>query len=531
MADWEEISLSSPVAELGREREQGRDSTNDLDLSDDALGVLHTEHGILQILEEDEGSPNAHALSLDNIISESIPSELFDTQSELVGAYFAIVCPIFSTFDSEQNLFRTFVSQRWQSSISMFYAIMSMAAAKLTWTSPDMKLQALQYQSLALSNLYSDVCGASGWTTELLFVVLMLGLSTSWHDITDLGIAHLKAMQAAVLDGAVQRSCDQQILGFFRNAVVYWEMVVCSVNDEVSVHDYSKVDDTHPQPQPDGQTLNQSQSQSQTQTQTQISRIMPHPWAGVASAPQELFARVARHIRQVRSFSSGNALSPDTFLESLNSLEGEIWRLELPKLHEIANTGDLNTPAIHHLLLAEAYMFATLYQLYYAFPSRREKCLKWMEELTTGVRIGHSSSWAEQQARSWPASLLRGPSSKRWVDFLGRNIIMRLEQIQINSGTSCVHSLLLLVGSGSLAVTAEVEDSTGTSTCSDETAEILRTRQFVLDRLSQISDSILSEPISQVKLVVVEMFKRLDVGVDVFWMDILHSMGVVTIIG
>lgn len=462
---------------------------------------------ILQVLDGASSSflPESDSISLDGILSSSLPPSLFDTQGELVGAYFAIVCPIFSTFDSEQNLFRTFVNQHWQSSISMFYAILSMAAAKLTRTKPDMKLQALQYQSLALSNLYSEVCGASGWTTELLFVVLMLGLSTSWHDITDLGIAHLKAMQGAVL-GTLQL-CDQQIIRFFRNAVVYWEMVVCSVNDEVSVHDYSNVD-----------TLPLQPDQLNSDLESQVTSIIPHPWTGVASAPQELFARVARHIRQVRSFSS-DVLSPETFLDSLNSLEEEIWRLELPKLHEIANTGDQNTPAIHHLLLAEAYMFATLYQLYYAFPSRRQKCLGWMKELT-GSHID-SSSWAEQQARSWPASVLQG-SSKRWIDFLGRNIIMRLEQIQITSGTSCVHSLLLLVGSGSLAVTEA-------STCNE--AEIQRTRRFVLDRLSRISESILSEPISQVKLVVVEMFKRLDVGVDVFWMDILHSMGVVTVIG
>ncbi|KAL4906012.1 fungal-specific transcription factor domain-containing protein [Aspergillus multicolor] len=436
---------------------------------------------------------------------------LFDSETELVGAYFSIVCPIFSTFDSEQNLFRSFVKSKWQSSISMFYAILSMSAAKLAWRNPDLKAQALKYQALSLASLYSDNdCSgvpSGGWTAELLFVVLMLGLSTCWHNMKDLGIVHLKVMQHAIIEPAVQQTCGPGILAFFRNAVVYWEMVVCSVNDEVAVQDHSAVVRRPRRPNPPPQPRRY--------------RIMPHPWTGVASKPQELFARVAHHIRQVRPFSSGSSLAADSFLSSLDRLEKEIWSLELPRLHEIANTGDQNTPAIHHLLLAEAYLFATLYQLYYVFPSRRQRRGEWIgESLPTRA----ANSWAEQQARSWFVT------DDQWVNFLGRNIIMRIEQIQLTSGTSCVHSLLLLVGSGSLGLDLNTQDDDEREQ-EQERAEVLRTRQFVLDRLTRISESILSEPVCQVKLVVMEIFKRLDLGVDVFWMDILHSMGAVTVIG
>src|SRR5699024_8853541 len=122
------------------------------------------------------------------------------------------------------------------------------------------------------------------------------------------------------------------------------------------------------------------------------------------------------------------------------------------------------------------------------------------------------------------SSILQLEGMEAWLEFLGRNVITRLEQIPATSGTSCIQPLLLLVGSGSLSVASELVGS-------GEEEEILRTRQFVLDRLSCISDLILSEPIHQVNLVAKEIFKRLDVGVDVFWMDVMHSMGVVTIIG
>ncbi|RJE27270.1 hypothetical protein PHISCL_00401 [Aspergillus sclerotialis] len=448
-----------------------------------------------------------------------LPVGLVDITSELVDVYFSIVCRAFSTFDSKKNLFRSFVDQKWQRSISMFYAMLSMAAAKLARQMPSLRVRALEYQSLALQHLHSDVSRASGWSTELLFIVLMLGLSTSWHDITDLGITHLKAFQHALLDNRVENSCEFGELDFFKEALVYWEMVICSVNDEVSVHDHLKVG----RPQPD-------QSENNTSSPSgRIPRIMPHPWTGVASAPQALFARIAQNIRQIRSFSKeltnpeSILCRPVEFRGVLDTLEEELWLLELPQLHEIASTGDENTPAIHHLLLAEAYMFANFYQLYYTFPDLRRRRAKLISENVNASRLP-DRSWAQCQARSWYSILNSEGGVDGWLKFLGRNAIIRLEQIQITSGTSCVHALLLLVGSGALSVAPELAGS-------DEEEEILRNRQFVLDRLSQISDSILSEPIHHVKSVVANMFRLLDVGVDVFWMDILHSMGVVTIIG
>ena len=108
--------------------------------------------------------------------------------------------------------------------------------------------------------------------------------------------------------------------------------------------------------------------------------------------------------------------------------------------------------------------------------------------------------------------------------FLGRSIINRLEQIHPSSGTSCVQPLLLLVGSASLFVPSELQGS-------EEEKEIRRMREFILTRLAQFSISYLSEPMHRVRSVVAEIFKQLDHGVEVFWVDILRSMGLVTIIG
>lgn len=439
---------------------------------------------------------------------------IFDLQGKLIDTYFTTVCRIFSTFDSQQNMFRSYVSRRWQNSSAMFYSMLSMASAKLGRHSLEYKRQASEYQSLAINQLAQSLSAAPSWTPELLFVVLMLGLSTSWHDISDLGLVHLKAMQHAFLNTTIKCADDElETLEFFQKALIYWEMVISFVTKDVTIHDYTGLS-----------PCQQIQTASRASNPFNVEQLKPHPWGSIAQQPQALFTRLVRLFRQLRSFDHGSKspksqlTEPATFLQAVEALEDELWRLELPSLHEIATTGDENTPPIHHLLLAEAYMFANFYQLYQVFPnllSQRGRHLNQppgprspMQNLTKlSSSVSHS-----------------GVDSNDWLKFLGRNIIIRLDQIHTSSGTSCVQPLLLLVASTSLSISA---DSRG----SEEEAEIIRMRKSVLDRLSFISGACLSEPIHTVELAVTEIFKRLDVGVNVFWMDMLQNMGLVTIIG
>ncbi|KAI5456797.1 fungal-specific transcription factor domain-containing protein [Mariannaea sp. PMI_226] len=446
--------------------------------------------------------------------------QLVDTPGNLVAVYFSVVCPILSTFDSDQNVFRSFVNQRWQNSYSMFYTIQSMAAAKLVWIMPHMKAQAFQHRSMALNALYSTLSKTTSWDTESLFVMLMLGISSCWFDMTDLGIVHLQAVQHAILNDKVEFAVGFPSMCFFKNSLTYWEMVSSVVTDRVTFHDYSKV--KPPQSEP--------LMPNRKPYVTSPPRIKPHPWTGVAAEPQALFTRTARQIRGLRSYGPASTAfgislnNPSGFQEALKSLDEEIWACNLPRLHHISNSGDDNTPGIHHLLLAEAYLLANLYQLYSVFGNLRKRRVNWIKEKASHHHF-NQNSWATDQISSWEAILQEEDGTEKWLKFLGRSVIIRLEQIQKTSGTSCVQALLLLVAATSLSVGVEHEGN------GDEEEEICRLRQFVLNRLCFLSQSNLSAPISHVTSVVLEIFRLLDVGIDVFWIDILQSMGTITIIG
>lgn len=434
----------------------------------------------------------------------------FDISSELVGAYFRVVCPIFSTFDSDQNIFRTFVDRNWQTSSLVFHTIQSMSAAKLAWIMPEMKADAIQYRSSAFKALRGEIQQARGWSSSILLVIIMLGISSCWFDTADLGVVHLEAAQKAFLDNEVQFSDDLPGLDFFRNALVYWEMVCSTATDRIKPYDHKKTSQYGP-----GLPIESTNAQI-------TPKIAPHPWTGIASEPQALFTRVVRHIRRLRTFeptpidSSPVLEAPRNFLGAIGELEQELWAQSLPMLHEIVNIGDQNTPAIHHLLLAEAYMFANFYQLYLTFPEIRRERARLIKDQAY-VPIDIHSSWADLQKRAWSSMLEQDEGTDRWLKFLGQSILIRLEQIQESSGTSCVQALLLLIGAGSLSWSPSLEGHIAET-------EIMQHREFVLKRLTFLSESKLSAPIQLVKSAVLEMFKRMGFGVDVFWMDILQSM-------
>ena len=214
-----------------------------------------------------------------------------DCEGKLVEAYFTVVCPIISTFDSELNIFRTFVGMCWQHSGAMYYAMLSMAAAKLGRQVRTYRLHALHYQCQALQCLQKDVSHASYWNTKILFTVLMLGLSTCWHDNADLGLIHLKAIQQALLDTNLQCwDIEFETMEFFRAALTYWEMVASFINMDVPIHDYFKLRQRHTEA-----------TTCTTSSQLHGQLLKPHPWASIASKSQAIFARIVRLIQQYRS--------------------------------------------------------------------------------------------------------------------------------------------------------------------------------------------------------------------------------------
>lgn len=351
---------------------------------------FHTDdsvHYVLDDLAESSlhGSLDESAVELVEESTIHLPDQIYEVKDRLIQAYFSTVCPIFSTFDSPRNPFRSFIHERWQSSPVLYYTMLSMSAAKLGRVNQGFKVSGLKYQVEALQHLQQGLATASTWTSETLFVILMLGLSAAWHNTSDLGLVHLKAMRKAVYNHSI-RSTEQEreMWDFFQESLVYWEMITSFLDDPDTISEIVPVIE---------QDSYVEQQSGRRKSLDSTSRINPHPWASIAGPPQAVFTRLMRLIRQVRSYDHWISLDSKDTLVRVTDLEEELWTMKIPSLHEIASTGDENSLAIHHLMLREAYMFANFYQLYQTFPKLWRRKFKGLSQKSVGLTQGRLCGW------------------------------------------------------------------------------------------------------------------------------------------
>lgn len=193
-----------------------------------------------------------------------------------------------------------------------------------------------------------------------------------------------------------------QLAEFFEDPLTYWEMVTGYLDTSNTHRSHEEMQRTDPQ----------GSSDRNMPYPEPFSRIKPHPWTSIASMQQSMFTRITRLIKEVRSFDQSSSYSrsllaqPLQFSKALDDLEEDLWNIRPPSLSEIANTEDENTPAIHHLLLAEAYMFANFFQLYDVFPNIRRKRVQLMME-NPHASSSERRSWAQDQSILWAHLLKR----------------------------------------------------------------------------------------------------------------------------
>ncbi|KAG4442856.1 hypothetical protein IFR05_001652 [Cadophora sp. M221] len=272
--------------------------------------------------------------------------------TRLVEHYFARVCALFSTFDSELNPFRLFVKQKWQSSELIYYTVQSMAAACLWDESPHMRRQAATNQILAVNCLQRELeLSKLSTSIEALFALFLLGLSSCWHDHRAFGLQHLKVAQAAILEDSPGDDINtSETHAFFTKALIYWEMVTSPVAPDSLTEKHLRY----------RQTRGNSSTAPQKPPWLISKRIAPHPWAGISSTIQRIFGEVLKNVQLYMTFRRTPTLTRSDLsrmshlLNEVEILEEEAWYLELPRVEEIDDFGDADTPACKAILLPSA---------------------------------------------------------------------------------------------------------------------------------------------------------------------------------
>ncbi|KAK4936116.1 hypothetical protein LTR10_022960 [Elasticomyces elasticus] len=455
---------------------------------------------------------------LDSIGSSGNPSRgLNDYSSLLVEYYFKEVAGIFSCYDSNFNPFRTTVSKLWQTSNSVFYVLQSMAAACLSDVVPSMHTVGDKMRHAAMACVEADIRDSKVETGSLL-TLIMLGLSSSWHNPKDLGREQFKqarTIMSALTIGqtpAFLEVNNKRNLQFFKEAMIYWEMLLSYVSD-VSV----------------ALPLTQGPEPSSSEFNDMLEPSFPHPWTGVAREAQVLVFEVGRLVRKERQRIKNRPLFTSLadidesykVITKAEELAQRLRALQLPAEEAIINPGDAQTSVKHLLTLAELYRLTGLLQLYRVFP-----------DLLSDYGTDRT------QLDYYDPGKISPEGMNRRLTAFAVEIVNLLRTLPIESATKCVQPFFFVTVASELAIPTASEpldgllEGLGPTADGPSAVEVLDARKFVISRLSTFEHVLPAKPTKQMMQIVTLTWEYIDKGMaDVYWMDVMIEKGWETCLG
>jgi hypothetical protein len=450
--------------------------------------------------------------------------------SMLVEHYFKDVCGIYSTFDSALNPFRMSVAGSWSSSASIYYAIQSMAAAHLSNSYASMGSVGIKMKGLANAALREELilCQSGQKNSNCaLLVTLLLGLSACWHETNDLGLGYLRVARLLMYPRLAQTEAKSPALErqdqFFEEALIYWEMMMAFVtptdNDPLSVGYAGEAE-----PVKDDENLADLEAADALQDDQ---KVVPHPWTGVAPKVQMLFTEVAQLVRQERTVHPGDA-SLEWVTDSARrrntalSLEEQLLALELPKASALVESGDGTTSKQDLIIIAEATRCSALLEIYRVFPDNLQRRL--------GVHTNDRWNLFDFGDDFFEAPNKMVDGGIEFLNSLALHVLDLIAKIPPQSGTRFLQLMLIMVAASELRF-VNARTNLDFLDLSSNSLRIMNARSFTEERLGNHAVRLPAKPVRLMIGLIKEVWRRLDLGEEVFWLDIMIANGWETVMG
>lgn len=467
------------------------------------------------------------------LANSTVPSFLIHMPAILVQYYFDYVCKSWSSFDSPLNPFRIIVSRLWSRNAAIYYTIQSMAAASLANDFPGMKAIGVQTQQQAIACLRNNPRVGSlhrdNEDDEYFLALLMIGMTTAWHDASDLGLEYLKeakdhlTKQQQLCQDATSTFAKQYPL--FQQCLLYWNMLAAFVaEDSLLLTEESFVEKPDPE----------------TSVYLVDGQALPHPWTGPFSKSLSFFYQTARVVRAARILYRTCVGEPDpttfdfAFLMEEVDLRQKAKRLEEGILFTgfssycgPVDIGDTDTPPSHFITLAEAYRCTSLLQIYHVFPDILDERLRLNQSPDRDTPPLFNVLFSTTSDISFPS----GDVTRR---VLALHIVSLLSQIPTTSGTRCMHPVVLACISSDLVFSNDslfgpaANAIASLNTLDVEVAQARRRVSLWLSELGLILPKLRMQRISDI---VRETWDRADSGVEEYWLDIMIERNLETIMG
>ncbi|PPJ58890.1 hypothetical protein CBER1_04427 [Cercospora berteroae] len=443
-------------------------------------------------------------------------ASLAHQSSELLSYYFKNVSKLYAVYDDHRNPFRSVVSSMHSHSLVINLAAQSMAAACLNEVHPRFNKLGKKLRQQAMELIFSQ----PQLDSKALLALMMFGPTGNWHDAKDLGLDFYSMMRDRIDSMAstgelVQHEVNLNSFNFFREAMVFWEMLLSFVADSKAIR---------PCTTPLGPLLT-----------FQPAQHIVHPWTGVARDAIQIVADIGRLVRGHRVRHQQQNFVTQTYVHQLNQdlvhareLENRLLACRHPDVDSIIQPDDAETPVWHLTTLAELYRYAGLLQLYRVFPDTLSERL--LEEDSTALAMLISG---EQT----PEATSR---RSKWLTQFALEALRLLETMPLESGTRDFQPFLLVVLSSELICETPKDTNNGAEGpdgmneddegIDSHFAEVAMMRKMVLDRLTSCLRLLPPKPIRVCIDIVQETWRRIDAGQqDVYWLDVMIQNGWETI--
>ncbi|KAL3484943.1 fungal-specific transcription factor domain-containing protein [Aspergillus germanicus] len=452
--------------------------------------------------------------------TETMPYHHLEMASDkLLRYYFSRVCGILSAFDSFLNPFRVLVGNLIQSYPALRYSVLAMSAAHLHQGERDRTKYSLGHRTDAISTVarhISQGTTSDSSTTALLLSTIILGLTSTWHNVSSLDLFHLKGARALFRKYLVDTNA--QFIGPDRNhpqamflvgVMAFWESLASFHLDQpVTVVDYLW-----------DACTNMSDP------------LYPNPLTGFSTPLFIHLAKVgtlSRHLRLLKSLSSLS--DSDTQREDMysslfvqaRSLEIAVRSFVPAPSDKSPGTGDAFTPASHLQTMAQVYQLTILLELYRLFP-----------ELLIWTDYGAPSSFTSSDRKDVLVTL-------------AINILTLLVSIADTSRTKAIQILPYLIAGSALQGSPELQSNrsvlplniedprTGIMSLSSNVTTIQYWRSITLEKISGLHAYVGLDSVDHARRIVEGVWIRADTlrpQEMVSWIDVMTDEKLSTFFG
>jgi hypothetical protein len=438
------------------------------------------------------------------------------SEQHLVQHYFSEVCALYSCFDSDKNPFRSLVADLWKDSTTIHLSIQSMAIAHLSnhylYMAPFGRMKRMQSWKSLQIDLRRYRAGKVALDTVLMSC-LLLGLSSPWHQPSDLGLQYLFIARSLIqmyLRSNRRTSTTLPNEKFYLDAFMHWEMLA-SFFEPVAMMSFPGFGAPNP-PMP-----------------VRGEMVSPHPWTGIAPELHFALAEVGRVLRRRRSrlammsepLAEERSQTDEIDEQWSSSLERLLQTIRLPDLGDIEEYGDKYTPKMDLLRAAEAYRFIGMLELYMIVPSLLEA------RIERGERFP-ASNVEDFEEPIDDSGFLENRDS--WLSAIALHTLQLIKDVSIHSATCRMH-LLILVSAGSQlrlpSATIALDES-----ANPHHDKVLEGRGFVDSRMLALSRKYPQKQVLQILDIIKEAWDRLDRGEKrVHWLGVAHEQNWQTMLG